>query len=561
MSLRVTYYARVSTSSDMQLNSIHNQIKHFDEKIQENPNWTFIPGYVDEGISGISIKNREQFHSMVTDAKQGKFDLVLTKEISRFARNTVDSLIYTQELLQSGVGVFFESDNINTLEPDSEFRLTIMASIAQEEVRKLSERVKFGHKKSIESGHVLGNNRIFGYNYDGCKLKINPNEADMIKLIFELYVQGNSFRTITRILHEKGYKNRNGKPIHHNTLIGIIQNPKYKGYFCGGKVKIVDYRTKKQHFVPEQDWIMWKDNDGEIVPSIVSEELWEKANSIYNERKANSSVVGRNPYQKSPFTGKIICAEHGTPFYRNVYKYKEITKYFWYCKQRKQDFADKCTAPLLYDEDLEKIITVALRPILDNHEAFVNQYLVLCEKAIENNSHKAEISKIERHIEQIEIKKDRLLELSLDGNLSNAEFGKRNEGFNNEIKELTNHLDELMQIENDKNRVKKEAKKISTALRSVVNENRIVMDIACDLIEKIVVSKTDTEDNFDITVLLKTGYKQSAIYNSKEKTVWGTGTMFKKMMPESQMKIERINRHLPNHTYTMIANINLAISV
>ena len=185
--LKVTFYARVSTDKDVQLNSLDNQIIYFKNFIIENKNWTYVDGYIDEGISGTSVEKREDFLRMIEDSKKGMFDLILTKEISRFSRNTLDSIKYTQELLEHNVGVLFQSDNINTIMPDSELRLTIMASIAQEEVRKLSERVKFGMKRSIEKGKVLGNNAITGYKKEKGKLIIDFKQAEMIKIIFEKY--------------------------------------------------------------------------------------------------------------------------------------------------------------------------------------------------------------------------------------------------------------------------------------------------------------------------------------------------------------------------------------
>ncbi len=153
--LKVTYYARVSSEKDEQLNSLSNQVFYFENHIKEVSNWTYVDGYVDEGISGTSVNKRDSFKRMILDSKKGKFDLILTKEVTRFARNTLDSISYTQKLLENGVGVYFESDNINTIMPDSELRLTIMASVAQDEVRKLSERVKFGFNRSIEKKRVL----------------------------------------------------------------------------------------------------------------------------------------------------------------------------------------------------------------------------------------------------------------------------------------------------------------------------------------------------------------------------------------------------------------------
>ena len=162
--LAVAYYARVSTDKDEQINSLSNQKRYFEDCIAENPHWTFAGGYVDEGISGTSAEGREQFLKMIEDAKRGTFDLIITKEISRFARNTLDSLRYTRELLRFGVGVYFQNDNINTFDKDAELRLTIMSSIAQDEVRKLSERTRFGFKRAQENSVLLGQNNLFGYN-------------------------------------------------------------------------------------------------------------------------------------------------------------------------------------------------------------------------------------------------------------------------------------------------------------------------------------------------------------------------------------------------------------
>ena len=152
INLKVTFYARVSTDKDEQLNSLNNQISYYTEFINKCPNWTYVEGYYDEGITGTSANKRENFLRMIEDGKKGKFDLIITKEISRFSRNTLDSIKYTQELLAAGIGVFFQNDSINTLQSDSELRLTIMSSIAQEEVRKLSERVRVGFRRSIADG-------------------------------------------------------------------------------------------------------------------------------------------------------------------------------------------------------------------------------------------------------------------------------------------------------------------------------------------------------------------------------------------------------------------------
>ena len=188
--LRVTDYARVSTESENQKKSLNNQIEHFDDYIKQNKNWIYVPGYVDDGISGTSDIKRNNFMQMIEDAKKGKFDLIVTKEISRFSRNTLDSIKYTRLLLSYGVFVLFVNDNINTALPDSELRLTIMASMAQDEIRRLSQRVKFGMNRAIKRGEILGNNKLYGYVKDknSGNLLIVNNEAIIVKKIYELYV-------------------------------------------------------------------------------------------------------------------------------------------------------------------------------------------------------------------------------------------------------------------------------------------------------------------------------------------------------------------------------------
>lgn len=202
--LRVTFYARVSSDTDEQLNSLGNQIAYYEDFIRRNESWTFVPGYIDEGLSGISTRKRENFNRMIEDAAKNKFDLVVTKEISRFARNTLDSIKYTRQLLASGVAVFFQNDNINTIDEDSELRLAIMSSIAQDELRKLSSRVRFGQQQAIKNSVVLGNGRIFGYQKNNKRLVIDEDQAEMVRELFSLYATDSySMKQLETIFWEK----------------------------------------------------------------------------------------------------------------------------------------------------------------------------------------------------------------------------------------------------------------------------------------------------------------------------------------------------------------------
>ena len=375
--LRVTYYARVSSESDEQLNSLGNQVSYYEELIGKNARWTYVDGYIDEGLSAATTKKRENFHRMVEDGKAGLFDLIITKEITRFARNTLDSIGFTRELLNAGVGVFFQNDNINTLDEDSELRLTIMSGIAQDELRKLSSRVKFGHAQAIKKNVVLGNSRIFGYVKDGGRLVIDEDEAPMVRELFELYATGEySMKQIETLFWEKGYRNHNGKKIAHTTMSGMISNPKYKGYYVGNKVKVIDLFTKKQKFLPPEEWVMFKDESGEIVPAIVPEELWDRANAVLKKR--SEDVKGRQGIcnHANLLTGKLYCTHCGAAYYRRESVDRQGNKNSkWVCSGKIKNGADSCPSFAVYEEELKPLLFEVFRETEEDAQALVEEYI------------------------------------------------------------------------------------------------------------------------------------------------------------------------------------------
>jgi len=311
--LRVVFYARVSTLNEIQNTSIINQVDYFYKYIKSINNWQFIKGYVDEGISGKEVIKRENFLKMIEDAKQKKYDLVLTKSVSRFARNTIDSIKYTNLLLKYGIGIIFINDNINTFYSDSEFRLTLMASIAQDELRKLSESVKFGLSQSINRGVVLGSNNIYGYKKNNGKLIIDQNESIIIKDIYNLFLSGiYNYSNIKRII-----KNKYNKRMDSNTIKRILTNPKYKGYYCGRKTEVIDYKNNIRKKIDSNKWIIYKDYVN--IPPIIEESIWNKVNNIIknNDKKITSSY-------------KVFCSKHGDSITIKKKKYKD--KYYFYFK-------------------------------------------------------------------------------------------------------------------------------------------------------------------------------------------------------------------------------------
>ena len=443
--MRVTFYARVSSDSDEQLNSLANQRSYYENLIRKNPAWTFVEGYVDEGLSGITTRKREDFHRMIQDGKDGRFDMIITKEITRFARNTLDSIQYTRQLLSDGVAVFFQNDNINTLDEDSELRLTIMSGIAQDELRKLSSRVKFGHQQAIKSKVVLGNSRIIGYKKDNKRLVIDEAEAPMVRELFQLYATGQySMKQIENLFWEEGYRNLNGNRISHVTMSNMISNPKYKGYYVGNKVKVVDMFTKKQKFLAPEEWVMFKDETGEIVPAIVSEELWDAANAVL--RKRSEDVKSRQGIcnHANLLTGKLFCTCCGQPYYRKESKGADGTRNSkWVCSGKIKNGRDSCPSFAVYESELQPLLYEVFKDTRADADAMIDQYVRIYTEMTDHNQLPVRIAEHEKRIDNAGRKKSKLLQLSVDGMISDRDFKSMTDQCNAEIAEAEAQIEEL----------------------------------------------------------------------------------------------------------------------
>ena len=496
--LRVTYYARVSSDTDEQLNSLDNQIAYYENFIKKNKAWTFVPGYIDEGLSGISTKKRKHFNEMISDAKDNMFDLIITKEISRFARNTLDSLQYTRELLSWGVGVFFQNDNINTLDEDAELRLTIMSSIAQDELRKLSSRVKFGHQQAIKSGVVLGNSRIFGYQKDGKRLVIDESQAPMVRDLFRLYATGEySMKQLEKLFYEQGYRNYNGNKIAHTTMSGIISNPKYKGYYVGNKVRIVDMFTKKQKFLPPEEWVMFKDETGEVVPALVSEELWDKANEVL--RRRSEDVKNRQGVcnHANLLTGKLFCSHCGAAYYRRESKSKDGTiNSKWVCSNKINNGADACPSFAVYEDEIKPILFEVFSETKVDVEALLETYTEMFKSLEKDDETSKEIAEQKRIIELGEQKKNKLLELVTTGSITNTNFKSMTDNCDREIDEARKALAELEEQLFTQEEYQKHMREVRARLEAAIRDastGMITNEFVAQYIDKIFVTMEEDD--------------------------------------------------------------------
>ena len=518
MKLAVAYYARVSTEKDEQLNSLDNQRRFYEEYIRSNPNWTFAGGYVDEGISGTSVAKREQFLHMIEDAENGRFDLIVTKEISRFARNTLDSIGYTRALLRHGVGVFFQNDNINTFDKDAELRLTIMSSIAQDEVRKLSERTRFGFKRAQENSVLLGQNNLFGYNKVDGRLEIVEPEAAIVREVFERYVAGGlGLRAIANDLDRRGIVGRQGRPITYSTLYGMIRNPKYKGCYAGRRYATRDYRDGRTYRLDEDKWIVHEDDK---VPAIVPAPLWEAANQLLAARGKTMKQHAQASQNRYAYSGKLICARHGTTFHRHVYKSKRRGEVeCWNCKlYRQKGKQGGCDSPTIYSSELDRVLARVFERVAGEKTAAMQEYIDELKAFAAQQDDSAALEKLVQQIGTINDKKEKLLELTLDGALSKAEFKRRNEQYNAQLEELEAQRAALQNAGRDLDERIRRVEQLTRTIEQQWNANcGFSREMSRALVDHIVVDADETKTKIYLDICLTLGAEYYAEYTRAQK--------------------------------------------
>ena len=495
--LRVTFYARVSTDHDEQLNSLENQVMYFENYIKSQDNWIFINGYVDEGISGTSVKKRDNFLKMIGDAKDGMFDLILTKEISRFSRNTIDSIKYTQELLASGVGVFFLNDNINTFEADAELRLTIMSSIAQDEIRKLSERIRFGYKRSIEKGIVSGNNNFYGYKKNKGKLEIVEEEAELVRLIFNEYSKGEmGISKLGYFLYNKyNISSKTNKPLRGTVIGRIIRNPKYKGYYCAHKETTVDYHSKKRIRFKPDEWIVYKDNIS--CPPIVSEKLWDKCNEILKNNSFKHKMHTRTDMRYA-LSGKIKCFYDGATFIKGAYKNKKtgIKNNYWACSNYRKYGRKKvngCNTPMIHYDKLLNIFKIVVSNLLDKENKIIKDIYYLFSKIRNGKDYEKEINNIDNKYKKIKNAKLELINMKANREIDIDEYNCQKKKYDLDLSVLEKEREKYLSINKiDEDDIDVFSKKICSL---ILNDDEAVFRIFVSIIDTIYVERLDSEDN------------------------------------------------------------------
>jgi site-specific DNA recombinase len=377
---RVAAYARVSTDNDEQLSSYEAQVDYYTRHIKENDMWEFVEIYTDEGISATNTKKRGGFNRMISDALDGKIDLILTKSVSRFARNTVDSLTTVRKLKEKGVEVYFEKENIYTLDSKGELLITIMSSLAQEESRSISENVTWGQRKRFSDGKVsLPYKQFLGYEKgeDGLP-KIVESQAKTVRLLYKLFLEGKTPSGIAKYFTECGIPTPSGKAKWpSSTVESILTNEKYKGDAILQKMFTVDFLSKKM-----------KVNEGEVPqyyvenshPGIVSPEVFDLAQNEMNRRKAATGHQNGN----TCFSSKIICGEcggvYGSKVWHSTSKYRRT---IWQCNNKFKGEVP-CRMPHLYEDTLKQAFVDAFNSLIENKNEILGVYTAIIRSLTDN---------------------------------------------------------------------------------------------------------------------------------------------------------------------------------
>lgn len=418
---RVAGYARVSTDSDEQFTSYEAQIDYYTKMIKSHNDWEFVEVYTDEGISGTNTKKRNGFNRMIEDALDGKIDLIVTKSVSRFARNTVDSLVTVRKLKEKGVEVYFEKENIYTLDSKGELLITIMSSLAQEESRSLSENVTWGMRKRFSDGKVsMPYKHFLGYEKgpDGLPA-IVEEEAKVVREIYDMFISGESTSAIAKALTEKGIPTPSGKTNWQTcTVYSILQNEKYKGAALLQKEFTTDFLTKKK-----------KVNEGEIPqyyvenshPAIIDPHVWEIA-QIELERRGR---IGKKYSCNGIFAGRLVCEECGSFYGPRRWKTKnEGVRTVWRCG-KKYGNGNSCDSPIVEESDLKERFVRAFNQIYDDRELVLDSCRELLSRYEDTSDLEAEIKEHLQECEMIAELNKKLIDENASKVMDQDEFLKK----------------------------------------------------------------------------------------------------------------------------------------
>lgn len=486
----VAGYCRVSTDKDDQANSFETQKAYFREYIQCNPDWELYEVYADEGITGTSTKKRTQFNRMMNDAYEGKFQLIITKEVSRFSRNILDTISYTRELRAIGIGVIFATDRINTLEPESEMILSYIAAQSQEESRRTSVRVTWGQTRQMEKGVVFGQS-LLGYDVKNGIISVNPEGAEIVRLIFQKYaVEQVSTSEIAKFLTREEYRTYHGNMNwKSNTIIKILNNEKYAGDLIQKKTYTPDFLSHEK-----------KENKGAVplitIPNhhepIISREVWNLARERLQKNNKHGAGQGGHS-NRYVFSGKIKCGECGSSFVGRFKYLKDGTRVRrWSCGRATYDGKSACDiGRLVRDDDAMQMLKTAIQNLPMNFEAIIHNVTDLALDSILSGQTmaKEEPKRLQQELNRVQQKKETVLDAYFSGEISREDMQMMTEKYGQQLTLLRQRLCDAIKQKETKQDAAAMQSRIQSEVRAIWNA-KIESEVFCKtMLESLTVFK------------------------------------------------------------------------
>ncbi len=519
MKKRVAAYCRVSTDNDDQANSFESQQRYFRQYIERNPDWELYAIFADEGISGTNTKKRKEFNRMIECAKNGDFDLIITKEISRFARNTLDSIFYTRDLKKHGVGVIFLNDNINTLDGDAELRLAIMSSIAQEESRKTSERVKWGQKRQMEQGVVFGRSML-GYDVKDGKMTINEDGAKIVRLIFRKFVdEGKGTHVIARELREEGISPMRVKEWSNTVILRVIRNEKYCGDLVQKKTYTPDFLShEKKYNRGQEEFVILKDHH----EPIISRELFDKANRILDAKSLSQEGKAKHS-NRYPFSGKIKCGRCGASYVARYKTRKEGSQYkAWRCfegAKHGSPHIDKagnqvgCSGTSIRNEEAIHIMYLVCKQLTIDRQKIADNLIKTIQKVISLDMTGADTNTLEDKIEAAQKKRTDLIDLYTSGDIDRDEFTALRAKYDAEINSLKSMMESMEKQQIVIAKQKELMEDIKNAVDELIGGIEYEDEFYTQLLDKMVINDRENIDVYLNLLPLKWSYTVAGSIN------------------------------------------------
>ena len=509
---KVAAYCRVSTDNEDQANSFESQQRYFRQYIERNPDWELYEVFADEGISGTNTKKRKEFNRMIACAKNGDFDLIVTKEISRFARNTLDSIFYTRDLKKHGVGVIFMNDNINTLDGDAELRLAIMSSIAQEESRKTSERVKWGQKRQMEQGVVFGRSML-GYDVKDGKMYINEEGAKVVRLIFHKFVnEGKGTHVIARELREEGIQPMRVKEWQNTVILRVIRNEKYCGDLVQKKTYTPDFLShEKKVNLGQEEFVIIKDHH----EPIISRELFDKANRMLDEKSLSQEGKAKHS-NRYPFSGKIKCGRCGASYVARYKNRKDGSRYkAWRCYEAANHGSphiDKagnkkgCSGMSIRNEEAIHIMSLVCKQLTIDRQKISDNLIKMINKVILMDVTGADTNVLAEKMEAAKKKRTGLIDLYTSGDIDRDEFSALRVKYDAEIDSLKSMMESIEKQQIVKRKQQELMEDIKKAIGELISGIEYEDEFYTQLLDKMVVNDRENIDVYLNLLPLKWSY-------------------------------------------------------